>query len=376
MKVQVSGKSLAEALSVVKGATTRRPLNPILAMVKLTAKGKVLTVTGTDGEVQVWMDVTNDVAVIQEGSLVVDPERLSVFLRQSGHEVEISLGKKVILKGSGIKLELAITSVDSFPDSRPDLSDGLALPSDIWKRMLLSVLPTMGGEKDGRIDPNHKRKYDVNLVMLDAHEGNLVVESTRITCIARSTHPYEGDVKMGVRAVLLPANAAKVLARCLGSGDAMAWWSRNICQFRGDGWQLRSVIAKEYAYPPTDKLFRENMKVRGTVDVFPAAMVAALKSVALAADERWTSGVDCLMSGKLLKMTVESSLGDGEASIPVNYDGPELDWTFDAELMADYLSTVGTDQVTMRLKDDLLATLIQTSDGRKFLLANKSEGPS
>jgi DNA polymerase-3 subunit beta len=57
--------------------------------------------------------------------------------------------------------------------------------------------------------------------------------------------------------------------------------------------------------------------------------------------------------GKVEVASSSSEFGEAHETIPVDYDGPALTISFNAQYVLDFLSVVETDVVSLSLKDDV-----------------------
>ena len=117
MKFSLSREALLKPLQLVIGVVERRQTLPILSNVLLSLSGKILSVTGTDLEVEI-VGVTEVSDVLEEGSTTVSARKILDICRSlpDGAVVNFSSSEgKVSIKSSKSSFMLSTLPASEFP---------------------------------------------------------------------------------------------------------------------------------------------------------------------------------------------------------------------------------------------------------------------
>jgi DNA polymerase-3 subunit beta len=91
-------------------------------------------------------------------------------------------------------------------------------------------------------------------------------------------------------------------------------------------------------------------KSSATKVVVPADDLAhAVRRVSLLASDRYGRAVRVALSGGKLDLSSRTEMGEAQEALNVDYDGPDIEIGFNARYLLDFLSVVGSPQVTLEL---------------------------
>jgi DNA polymerase-3 subunit beta len=88
-----------------------------------------------------------------------------------------------------------------------------------------------------------------------------------------------------------------------------------------------------------------------TLSLGREALATAIRRVSLLSSERSRAVKIALSGGKLDLAASSPDLGEAKESLPVEYQGGEVEIGFNAQYLLDFLAAAGGDAVTLELKD-------------------------
>jgi DNA polymerase-3 subunit beta len=90
-----------------------------------------------------------------------------------------------------------------------------------------------------------------------------------------------------------------------------------------------------------------------TIEFDRERVTSAVKRVALLSNERSRAVKFEVDKGKVEVTSSSSEFGEAHEQLPVDYSGPALAISFNAQYVLDFLNVVETDTVSLSLKDDV-----------------------
>ena len=116
--------------------------------------------------------------------------------------------------------------------------------------------------------------------------------------------------------------------------------------FRLAGHELVSTIP-EGPFPSFENVMPEACAI--SVALPTADLLSAVRRVALMASDRYGKAVRFALSSGKLELSYESDMGNAQESLPVDYDGENVEIGFNARYFQDFLNVVGTGNVLLEL---------------------------
>ena len=348
MELVVRKNELLRELQLFQGIVERKNTIPILANVLIEAKGDELRMLATDLEVALRSRCP--ASVTKSGSLTLPAKKLYEIVKALPEtEVRIQEDK------SGVKV-----AADRF-DSRmqtlpredfPALPEGSGtdraiLPRDAIREMVAKTQFAITGE-DTRFFLNGAllvmQRDSMSLVATDGHRLALMTAKTD----AKNTGVKDGDeVK-----VILPKKTLLELAKLLGEGEGDIHYERgeNHLFFEVGGRVLISRMI-DGQFPAYERVIpKGNDK---DIEFERDRLTSAVKRVALLSNERSRAVKFGIDKGKVEVASSSSEFGEAREQIPVEYTGPAMAISFNAQYVLDFLNAVDTDHVSLSLKDEV-----------------------
>lgn len=278
MKLRVDRDILAEAVTWTARSVPARPPVPVLAGVRLEAKGSSLVLASFDYEVsahcEVAADVEEDGVVLVSGRLLAD---IAKALPNKPVDLEVE-GNKVAVSCGSARFSLAAMAADDYP----------ALP----------VMPAVAGTIDahdlaravGQVSIAASRDDTLPLltsVQIEVEGSSLVLMATdRYRLAMRELTWSPSSTELSTTALLKARTLSDVAKSLTSSGDVTVALSSesaasSLIGFEAGGRRTTSLLT-DGDYPPVRRLFPESTSIHATVGT--DELMAAVRRVSLVAD--------------------------------------------------------------------------------------------
>ena len=278
MKLRVDRDILAEAVTWTARSVPARPPVPVLAGVRLEAKGSSLVLASFDYEVsahcEVAADVEEDGVVLVSGRLLAD---IAKALPNKPVDLEVE-GNKVAVSCRSARFSLAAMAADDYP----------ALP----------VMPAVAGTIDahdlaravGQVSIAASRDDTLPLltsVQIEVEGSSLVLMATdRYRLAMRELTWSPANTELSTTALLKARTLSDVAKSLTSSGDVTVALSSesaasSLIGFEAGGRRTTSLLT-DGDYPPVRRLFPESTSIHATVGT--DELMAAVRRVSLVAD--------------------------------------------------------------------------------------------
>jgi len=354
MELVVRKNDLLRELQLFQGIVERKNTIPILANVLMEAKGDEVRFLATDLEVGLRSKCQASVA--KSGSLTLPAKKFYEIIK-SLPETDITIQED---KG-GVKV-----AADRF-DSRmqtlpredfPTLPEAGATPTATLSRASLKEMVAktqfaITGE-DTRYFLNGAlfvlRPDSMTLVATDGHRLALVTVP-RDASKARKTDDPE------IKAIL-PKKTLGELSRLLSEGDDDIRYERGENHLFFDvGGRLLISRMIDGQFPAYERVIPKGNDKH--IEFERDRLTNAVKRVALLSNERSRAVKFQIDKNKVDVTSSSPDLGEAHETITVDYQGPPLTICFNAQYVLDFLSAVGTDVVSLDLKDEVSQAVVK-----------------
>lgn len=319
MEFRISAEALNPALTYVSNVVEQQQLRPILGNIALVAEGQHLNLDATDLQVSLHAQV-DDVEVVEEGSVLVQPRKFVGVVRQIGDAPQLTLksypdtDSAIEVRYGRSRFKMQTMPPDEFPAHASQAADILAtVPVDDFKEMVVRAEIAMA-QTDVR--------YYLNGICLVVTESKLEVAATDASKMSVSTRLGEctglsdGEVKQ----VIVPSKAVASIRRLLDlvEGDCQVEIGEKHASIRGGQYSLSTSLI-EHRYPDyMGVVVKEedvDWKMRGDRD---ALLSAARRAVVLANET--DRGIRFEVSGDTAVIKSNNMYGD-ESEVHVEVDG-------------------------------------------------------
>lgn len=355
MKFRCERDVLVEALGVTGRAVSARGSSlPVLAGIRAQLSGDTLTLTGTDLDLTISVDVT--VAGEEDGVAVV-PSRLASevvrSLEPGAVKIDISDDEARINAGRS-EFSLRLIPADEFPRSPQPETESVTLAGADLAQALRQVVPAASTDDSRPI---------LTGVLLAAEPGGVRLVATDSYRLSVRDLPGTNVLEEG-HSVLIPSRALSELVRLLGPDATLDMrLGEREASFEVGHTRLTTRLI-EGDFPPYRGLIPQNHPNR--LIVGREVLLDALRRVKLMARE--ATPVRLVMSEEGLElMAVTQDVGQAHEALDAKYEGSELTVAFNPDYLADGLEVATGDEVSLETIDALKPALLKPVDTTDFL---------
>ncbi len=353
MEIVVKKNDLLRELQLFQGIVERKNTIPILANVLLEAQGTTLSFLATDLEVALRSRC--DANVIKGGALTLPAKKFYEIVKSLPDNSDIRIADDK----NGVKI-----SADRF-DSRmqtlpredfPTLPEaaaggGALLPRAALKEMVSKTQFAITGE-DTRYFLNGAlfvmRADSMSLVATDGHRLALVT-------VPRNGKSGKADQE---ERPILPKKTLGELGRLLSEADGDIQFERgeNHLFFKvGERTLISRMIDGQF--PAYERVIPKGNDKH--IEFDRDRLTNAVRRVALLSNER-SRAVKFLIEKGAVEITSSSpDLGEAHEVLPVDYAGAPMQICFNAQYVLDFLGAVGTETVSLDLKDEVSQAVVK-----------------
>jgi DNA polymerase-3 subunit beta len=351
MEVVLDRDAFLKGLQMVQNIVEPRQTLPILANVLLESDGEAVRLTATDLEVGARVSVPARVAT--KGSVTVAARKLVEIVKElpaAAVAVKVQENAAVTLRCAGVTYKLVGLAADDFPPVVP------ASPAS-WVRLESETLRTMLSQTSFAISHDETR-YALNGVLfaLQPKEARLVATDGHRLAISRQALTQGPTGVTGI----VPRKAVTEIARVLGAGeDVQVALTENQFVLQMPNFVMTARLI-EGQFPNYEAVIPRGHPARLVIGRM--ALVAALRRVAVMAEER-NKPVKFTLTPATLRLTaVSPELGEAEEVLSADYAGDELTIGFNSRYVLDALSPLDKDQIVIELKDGLSPGVVKSAE--------------
>jgi DNA polymerase-3 subunit beta len=346
---------LADALATAgRAATGRTGALPVLSGLRLELVGDQLTVTGTDLDLTIQLQLT--VGGERDGGVVL-PARLSADIVRSlsAGRVEVDVDDdEVSISGGRSQFAVRPMSFDDYPKLAAPTTSSVTLPSAQFGDALRQVV---------RAASTDEARPILTGVLLAAEEAGLRMVATDSYRLA--VRDLEGQQVLGSgEKVLVPGRALSELQRLIGGGDdlVMRLGDRDAA-FEVGGTKLTTRLI-EGEFPNYRQLIPASHPNVLTVEREP--LLEAIRRVKILA--RDATPVRLQMGGDTLRLTaITQDVGNASEELDATYAGTELTVAFNPDYFAAGVEACSTDSITLSTLDALKPAVVRGVGAEDYL---------
>jgi DNA polymerase-3 subunit beta len=343
MEFSVSKADLVRELGLTQGVVEKKTTIPILSNILLETDHDQIWLTATD--LELGIRCACPARVKKEGAGTIPARRLLDYVRllpDADLQVKLAENQWASFICGRSRTRIAGMSRESFPEL-PQMPEPLAqIPLGVLSQMIGSTIFAISAEES---------RFTLNGALLILRENGLAMVATDGHRLALIERQVELPGLAGSYRALLPKKAMNVIQK-LASDDSSEQiefsGNENHLFFKIDKRLLLSrkltgnfpdyerVLPKEH--PHTLVIQREELK-------------AAIERVAQFADERSRAIRLQILKGELKVHSSISETGESEETLPVEYEGTEIEIGFNALYLLDFLRAVGQNEIEIHFKD-------------------------
>ena len=350
MELVVRKFDLLKELQLFQGIVERKNTIPILANVLFEAKGETVRLAATDLEVGLRAECKASIA--KAGALTLPAKKLFEIVKElPDTDIRIEEEKSGAVKVAADRFEgrMQTMSKDDFP-TLPEMSgDGVAMHRKLLREMVVKTQFAITGEDT---------RYFLNGALFVVRYDAMMLVATDGHRLAIVTAPREGDPKVEEMRTILPKKTLSELSRLLAEGEEDIRFARSDSHifFRIDGRLLVSRMI-DGQFPAYERVIPKNNDKR--IEFERDRFQAAIRRVALLSNERSRAVKFNIDNGRVEIASQTPDLGEAREQIAVDYTGPAMTISFNAQYVLDFLNVSDSDLVAVEFKDDVSQTVMK-----------------
>lgn len=357
MKFRCERDALAEAFGTAgRAATGRTGTLPVLSGVRLELSGDRLTVTGTDLDLTIQLDLT--VGASDRDGVTVVPARLVTEIVRSLGEGKVDFvaeTDEVTISGGRSQFSVRPLSADDYPRLSAPASSAVTLPALAFGDALRQVVRAASGDEARPI---------LTGVLLAAEADGLRLVATDSYRLAVRDLP--GAAVLGPdQKVLVPGRALNELQRLLGADTEVTLrLGERDATFEVGATRLSTRLI-EGEFPNYRQLIPQSYP--NILTVSRDAMLEAIRRIKILARDAVPVRLQMSADGLLRMSAVAQDVGNAVEEIDARFDGADLTVAFNADYLASGIEALAGDEITLETLDGLKPAVVRAVGVPEYL---------
>jgi DNA polymerase-3 subunit beta len=359
MELVVRKSDLLKELQLFQGIVERKNTIPILANVLLEASGDEVRLAATD--LEVGLRGRCPASVAKPGSLTLPAKKLFEIVKELPEtDIRIEEERPGTVKVAADRFESRMQTLpkEDFPSMADPTDDGgYVIDRKALREMVAKTQFAMTGEDT---------RYFLNGALFVLRMDSMSMVATDGHRLALVTAPREtAEVKMDDLRTILPKKTMNELSRLLaeGEGDIRFEKGENNLFFEIDGRLLVSRVI-EGQFPAYERVIPKGNDKR--VEFERDRLGSAIRRVALLSNERSRAIKLTLEPGRVDIASHSQEFGEAHEQLAVEYGGPQLHISFNAQYVVDFLNAVQADVIAIEFKDEASQTVMRPAGNSDY----------
>ena len=355
IQFSLAREQLIKPLQLVSGVVEKRQTLPVLSNVLLEVEANMLSLTGTDLEVELVGRVELSEPAT-EGAITVPAKKFLDIVRSLPDDAIISLQQneeRVQVVSGRSKFTLSSLAATEFPNIENDAeAEQYQLPQNVVSKLIEATAFAMA-QQDVR--------YYLNGMLVEFHNSTVRTVSTDGHRLAMSARHIEGLNVVERKQVIVPRKGILELNRLLEDSDSTV-------QIDISSSHLRAVTPTfSFTTKLVDGKFPDYERVipRGG-DKEMVGDRQVLKSIfsraAILSNEKYRGVRMSLSDGNLVVKANNPEQEEAEVAIEVDYNGPDIEVGFNVSYLLDVLNVINGEQVRFVMADANSSSLVTDFD--------------
>lgn len=359
MKLLLSKNDLISIISKLQTVVSAKPAIPVLSYILLEAQDDQLVISATDLTISMlaWVPAK----VVEPGSVALPARRFFQLIRElSAPQVEIHVepGLSVTINSGSSHFKIQGINKEEFP-LLPTLDSErvFTVPSNRLREMLARTL-FAAARDDSR--------QELNGILFEQSSNKATFVGTDGKRLAKlqtevSTFPEENN------SYILPFKGAEEMMKLLEDKETPAdlyLLSDKIALKLDSALFITKLISGKY--PDVSQVIPR--KQQQPLLLHRDELISLLRQISLFTSETANSVRFTFTQGELHLAIQNSEVGEGKASMPVNYSGPKLDIAFNPHYFLELLRHTKDETVELSLTDAFNPGLITDSTSAQFVI--------
>ena len=346
-------KPLAQVVNVVE----RRQTLPVLANLLVQVKDGLMSLTGTDLEVE--MVARQAVEDAQDGETTIPARKLFEIVRAlpDGSKITVTqTGDKVTIQAGRSRFTLASLPANDFPSvDEVEATERVKVPEAALKELIERTAFAMA-QQDVR--------YYLNGLLFDLRDQTLRCVATDGHRLALCEAPLEPGAN-AKRQIIVPRKGVTELQRLLEGGDRELELEvgRNHIRVKRDDVTFTSKLI-DGRFPDYEAVIPIGADREVRID--REVLRAALQRAAILSNEKFRGVRWVLAEGSLKIVSSNAEQEEAHEELEVKYSGDALDIGFNVNYLLDVLNNVAGEEIECAFGDAASSALITYAAEKDF----------
>ncbi len=364
MKIKIEREPLLHSFQTVAAVAPIRSPKEILRNVKMEAKDGTVTLSATDTELGIRMEM-GGIQIQAPGNVVLPVSRFGAILRESS-DTHIDLesdGESIFVLSGRSSYRLQTENPDEFPEvPRFEHTSYHEVSARLVKELVRRTLFATDLESS---------RYALGGVLLVFEAEQLIAVGTdgrRLAKMAGPAHAIGGHQSAGNNTIV-PYKTMQLIERALTDGDAEIKLAAgtNDMMLQSPRVTIYSRLV-EGRYPKWQDILQ---KKEGTsqIELVVGPFFTAVRQAAIVTSDE-SRGLDFTFAdGTLTLCGLAADVGTSKVEMPISYQDEKIELSLDHRFVAEFLKVLDLQKtVTLSVRDDEHPAEFCTDDGYVYVL--------
>lgn len=364
MKIICQRERFSAAFQLAASVAPARSPKEILQNVKIIARSGKVSLSATDMEVGIQLDV-EEVQIETEGSALLPVQRVGAILRESS-DAELTIetdDSGVKIRGSHSRFQLPGANPDEFPSVASfEESKYHEIPTRLFKELVRRTVFATDAESG---------RYALGGVLLEMEGERITAVGTdgRRLATMEGKGTSIGDHQTSGTNTIVPNRSISLIERALDEKEEQVDVAArtNDLLVRTSKCTIYSRLV-EGRYPNWRQVLPQREEAV-TIDLTVGPLHTALRQAAIVTDHE-SRGVDFLFGdGTMVLEASTAEVGESRIDLPISYDGKEIRVTLDHRFLADFCKVMEPERtVQLEIESSDRPALLSTDDGYQYVV--------
>ena len=363
MKIIINSHAFRDAVNRILTVIDKKNSRPILTNSLIKAGHGQIEIIATD--LEVTEKVITPAIVESEGQFCINTKNLSDILRElpdTNLEMLIDQGKNILnLNCKNINYSLLITSTEDYPQVSFENS---SQPIILKAKDITNII-----NKTSHAISSDETRVNLNGIYLQKLESKLravAIDGHRLALL--DLNGFDSTNQVLEDGVIIPKKGIlelKKLAENYQDKELRVHIDESFLYVSVENECYLSIrlIAREY--PKYQTVIPS--KTSFSISLDRNALYDAVKRIRLLSNEK-TNGIKFSIASSELKISADHpSLGHATETLPLHYDGKEMEIGFNAKYMLDSLNTLDVSEVNYEFNNELSPVVVRSNEEENFL---------
>ncbi len=350
MKFNIKRTVLLNALSRVSRAVSLKSPLPVLTGIKFDLQTDGLVLTGSDSDISIQTKVTDDIEIIETGSVVLSSKYILEIVRKIASDTisfEILDGALTRIDGGSSQFNLNGTPAFDYP--RIDFAKkGTLLQADsaILKRLI---------EETSFATSENETRPVLTGVNFHAANNQLTCIATDSYRLAQASSPLTEETVFNI---IIPKKSLVEISRIIEKDETVDIYveDKKVLFIIDDYMVLSRLI--DGTFPDTSRLISDYYDFEMTVS--SSALLGAIDRTTLLSDEAKNLVTLTMNPDRVLMTSNSQEVGSVEEDLPkAFYKGDPLSISFSGKYLSDAIRSINSDKVKLEFSGPMRPFIVK-----------------